>query len=178
MTAPIIKFLVSSGLLTKLLDKVIDKKFKEKEVIEETQDLALETVITEKPSNRQDIDNSKVTNVSKQLRFNDGRGGMLYKLGDHPNHPYNGMPVVLLSGDYGRADYVALKGSAGELAGEFSGMANPESDGVTLRAHYRWKYSLQEIRDIIGKKPYSIIVKTGNDIQELRLPHGLKLRQD
>lgn len=104
---------------------------------------------------------------TRELKFGDGRGGLLYKLGERTNRP-----VVLLPGWYGKAKRVGLKGRRNTINFFFTGFDNPESNG-TLRAHYRTDKTVEQVQNLVGTTPKLFI-----DEHVIRLNKGANSRHD
>lgn len=100
---------------------------------------------------------------SRQIKFGDGKEGVLWKKSDHGDNY-----VLLLPGWYGRASSVELCGNSQRcVALTSTGGANPDLEGC--RDHWR----LYNSRPKVGKSPYLKI-----DNQVVYLPGRLKDRHD
>lgn len=102
------------------------------------------------------------------ISFGDGRGGLLYKLGDH-----SGEPVLLLPGECGRVQSVKLCGNGQCLDGRDSGFSNPDAGGI-CRHHWRWDTKASRIARQIGQNPR--IEVNGRSVE--RLSKGTSTRHD
>lgn len=106
-------------------------------------------------------------------KFGDGRGGLLYTLGEHSKQP-----VLVTPSRCGRVETVELCGPKGCKKARNTGLTNPDYtvDGRICRDHHRWDVSARQLAKELGTdKPQ---VKLYGRCAITRLRKGLSNRHD